>query len=200
MTAQRPFLDRARPAAGRRAPRCWACSASTRRASARSALASLGADRLARTARHRRLALHRHEGRTTAGYQLVSDHHTLAAASGVHWYLGVDGISLSSWSLLTALLFPLAIILGATGANTRAYFAWMLLLEAAVMGSFLSLDLIVFFFYVRATLVPRTSSSPAGATSDGPTRRSSSSSTPSRLGLPVRRHPGAGLHPPVPDH
>jgi NADH-quinone oxidoreductase subunit M len=56
--------------------------------------------------------------------------------------------------LLTALLIPLALILGRNRQNTRAYFAWILLLEAAVMGSFLSLDLIIFFFFFELTLVP----------------------------------------------
>ena len=58
----------------------------------------------------------------------------------MHWYLGVDGISIFL-VLLTAVLFPLAIVLGRNRENDRVYFAWILLLEAAVMGSFLSLDL-----------------------------------------------------------
>ena len=87
------------------------------------------------------------------GFQLVSDHEYTGSSLGVRWYLGVDGISIFL-VLLTALLFPLAIILGRNRQNTRAYFAWILLLEAAVMGSFLSLDLIVFFFMFELTLVP----------------------------------------------
>jgi NADH-quinone oxidoreductase subunit M len=87
------------------------------------------------------------------GFQLVSDHDYTGTALGVHWYLGVDGISIFL-VLLTAVLFPLAIILGRNRENSRAYFAWMLLLEASVLGSFLSLDLIVFFFMFELTLVP----------------------------------------------
>ena len=87
------------------------------------------------------------------GFQLVSDHEYTGSSLGVHWYLGVDGISIFL-VLLTALLFPLAIILGRNRENSRVYFAWILLLEAAVMGSFLSLDLIVFFFMFELTLVP----------------------------------------------
>jgi NADH-quinone oxidoreductase subunit M len=87
------------------------------------------------------------------GFQLVSNHQYTGTSLGVHWYLGVDGISILL-VLLTALLFPLAIILGRNRQNTRAYFAWILLLEASVMGSFLSLDLIVFFFMFELTLVP----------------------------------------------
>ncbi len=95
------------------------------------------------------VAMKVHDG----GFQLVSDHEYTGSTLGVHWYLGVDGISIFL-VLLTALLIPLAIILGRHRANTRAYFAWILLLEASVMGSFLSLDLLVFFFMFELTLVP----------------------------------------------
>jgi NADH-quinone oxidoreductase subunit M len=87
------------------------------------------------------------------GFQLVSNHQYTGSSLGVRWYLGVDGISIFL-VLLTAILFPLAIILGRNRHNSRVYFAWILLLEAAVMGSFLSLDLIVFFFMFELTLVP----------------------------------------------
>ena len=95
------------------------------------------------------IAMKVHDG----GFQLVSNHQYTGTSLGVRWYLGVDGISIFL-VLLTALLFPLALILGRNRQNTRAYFAWILLLEAAVMGSFLSLDLIVFFFMFELTLVP----------------------------------------------
>jgi NADH-quinone oxidoreductase subunit M len=87
------------------------------------------------------------------GFQLVSDHEYTGSSLGVHWYLGVDGISIFL-VLLTAVLFPLAIVLGRHRANSRVYFAWILLLEASVMGSFVSLDLLVFFFMFELTLVP----------------------------------------------
>jgi NADH-quinone oxidoreductase subunit M len=95
------------------------------------------------------VTMREHDG----GYQLVSDHTYTGSTLGVHWYLGVDGISIFL-VLMTAILFPLAIVLGRNRANSRAYFAWLLLLEAAVMGSFLSLDLLVFFFMFELTLVP----------------------------------------------
>jgi NADH-quinone oxidoreductase subunit M len=87
------------------------------------------------------------------GFQLVSNHTYTGTALGVRWFLGVDGISIFL-VLLTAVLFPLVLVMGQTKANSRAYAAWMLLLEAAVLGSFLSLDLLVFFFFFELTLVP----------------------------------------------
>ena len=82
--------------------------------------------------------------------------------------------------------------------DTRAYFAWILLLEAAVMGSFLSLDLLVFFLFFELTLVPAYFII-AGW---GHQRRAYAADqvlplhVPG-LGLPAGGDPGAGLHPPV---
>ena len=52
------------------------------------------------------------------GFQLVSNHEYTGTSLGVHWYLGVDGISIFL-VLLTALLFPLAIILGRNRQNSQ---------------------------------------------------------------------------------
>ena len=38
--------------------------------------------------------------------------------------------------------------------DPRSFVAWMLLLEAACMGSFVSLDLVLFFLFFELTLVP----------------------------------------------
>ena len=131
------------------------------------------------------------------GFQLVSNHEYTGSSLGVHWYLGVDGISIFL-VLLTALLFPLAIILGRNRENSRAYFAWILLLEAAVMGSFLSLDLIVFFFMFELTLVPVVlHHRRLGAPAAGLRGHQVLPLHLPRLGLPAGRHPGARLHPPV---
>jgi len=73
---------------------------------------------------------------------------------GVGWHLGVDGISLLL-VVLTALLFPIS--LAASTAIThrvREYAAAMLMLEAGILGVFLCLDLLVFFVFWEAMLVP----------------------------------------------
>jgi NADH-quinone oxidoreductase subunit M len=90
------------------------------------------------------------------GFQFVSKHEWIEAW-GVSWHLGVDGISLFL-VVLTGVLFPLAIV-GITPHHRRPgqakqYLAWMLLMQAGVMGSFLSLDLLVFFFFFEIVLVP----------------------------------------------
>ena len=87
-----------------------------------------------------------------AGFQMVS-HHQWAPSLGVSWYLGIDGISLFL-VLLAAVLFPLALLGGRVRRDPRAYVAWLLLLEAGCLGSFVSLDLILFFVFFEFTLVP----------------------------------------------
>jgi NADH-quinone oxidoreductase subunit M len=87
-----------------------------------------------------------------AGYQMVS-HHIWATGLGIHWSVGVDGISLFLL-VLTGVLFPLTMLGARARRDTRSFVAWVLLLEAACMGSFISLDLILFFLFFELTLVP----------------------------------------------
>jgi len=91
-----------------------------------------------------------------SGFQFVSKHEWIEQW-GISWHLGVDGISLFL-ILLTGVLFPLS-ILGIDPHNDdpakdKPYFAWLLLLEAGVMGSFMSLDLFLFFVFFEIVLVP----------------------------------------------
>jgi NADH-quinone oxidoreductase subunit M len=87
-----------------------------------------------------------------AGFQFVSTH-TWIGAFGISWSLGVDGISLFLIAM-TAVLFPVAMFGPTLRGSSRAFMGWMLLLEAACMGTFLSLDLFVFFVMFEITLVP----------------------------------------------
>ena len=69
-----------------------------------------------------------------AGFQFVSQH-VWISQWGISWHLGVDGISLFL-VVLTGILFPLVIVGIDPHHNETSYFAWMLLLQAGVMGSF----------------------------------------------------------------
>ena len=89
-----------------------------------------------------------HEG----GFQFVS-RHDWVEAWGISWHLGVDGISLFL-VVLTGILFPLVIVGIDPHHDEKRYLAWLLLLEAGVMGSFLSLDLFLFFVFFEIVLVP----------------------------------------------
>ncbi|MGB1680764.1 MAG: complex I subunit 4 family protein [Acidimicrobiales bacterium] len=72
---------------------------------------------------------------------------------GISWSLGLDGISL--WLVvLTVALFPLAIVAIEAEHTPKAYFAWLLVLEAGCLGVFLALDLFAFFVFFEIVLVP----------------------------------------------
>jgi NADH-quinone oxidoreductase subunit M len=73
---------------------------------------------------------------------------------GVGWHVGVDGISLLL-VVLTAFLFPIALLAStAITDRVRQYAASMLFLQAGITGVFLALDLMVFFIFWEAMLVP----------------------------------------------
>ena len=89
---------------------------------------------------------------TAAEFQFV-DSWTWIESLGISWTLGIDGISL--WLVvLTAALFPLAILAIEAEHTPKAYYAWLLVLEAGVMGVFLALDLFAFFVFFEIVLVP----------------------------------------------
>ncbi|HYE65645.1 MAG TPA: NADH-quinone oxidoreductase subunit M [Pyrinomonadaceae bacterium] len=76
-------------------------------------------------------------------------------AIGARYHVGVDGISL--WLvLLTTLLMPISILASWHAIEKRqlAFYIFMLLLEAAMIGVFVSLDLLVFYLFFEASLVP----------------------------------------------
>jgi NADH-quinone oxidoreductase subunit M len=74
---------------------------------------------------------------------------------GAHYHIGVDGISL--WLvLLTTLLMPIAILSSWTAIQKRrlSYYMFLLLLSSAMVGVFVSLDLLLFYLFFEASLVP----------------------------------------------
>jgi len=87
-----------------------------------------------------------------ADFQFVSQH-TWIERWGISWHLGVDGISLLL-VVLTGVLVPVAMVASDPHHDTKPYLAWLLLLETGVLGSFLSLDLFVFFIFFEIVLVP----------------------------------------------
>ena len=76
-------------------------------------------------------------------------------AYGISYHLGVDGLSL--WLvILTTLLTPLC-LLGSWSSidqRVREFGVFMLLLEAGMIGVFVSLDLFLFYVFWEAMLIP----------------------------------------------
>jgi NADH-quinone oxidoreductase subunit M len=87
-----------------------------------------------------------------SGFQFVSKHLWIPPW-GISWHMGVDGISLFL-VVLTGVLFPLVIFGTDPHHDRKRFVAWLLLLEAGMMGSFLSLDLFLFFVFFEIVLVP----------------------------------------------
>jgi len=91
-----------------------------------------------------------------AGFQLEVDK-TWIAPLGIHFHLGVDGISL--WLvLLTTFLVPLTLLspqaIGIRNVRVREFTAAMLILETGMIGAFLALDLFVFYVFWELMLIP----------------------------------------------
>jgi NADH-quinone oxidoreductase subunit M len=89
----------------------------------------------------------------TAAFQFGEDV-TLVTGLDVGWRVAVDGISLFLIAL-TALLFPLAIAASRSVTDrVKTYMILMLVLEAGVLGVFISIDLLLFFAFFEIVLVP----------------------------------------------
>ncbi len=76
-------------------------------------------------------------------------------AWGLYYHLGVDGISLLL-VVLTALMLPLCVLCSWTyiQARVRAFHFCMLLMTGACIGVFTALDLVLFYVFWEAMLIP----------------------------------------------
>ncbi len=73
----------------------------------------------------------------------------------IHYHIGIDGISL--WLVvLTTFLVPFCVLASWKSIHdrTKEFFILLLLLETAMIGVFIALDLFLFYFFWEATLIP----------------------------------------------
>jgi NADH-quinone oxidoreductase subunit M len=91
---------------------------------------------------------------SSGDFQFV-ERHAWIPAFGIDYYVGVDGISLLLL-VLTGFLTPLALLSSweSIRKKTRTFCIFVLLLESAMMGVFISLDLFLFYVFWDAMLVP----------------------------------------------
>jgi NADH-quinone oxidoreductase subunit M len=88
-----------------------------------------------------------------SGFQLV-ERIDWVPRFGISYHLGVDGISLFL-VLLTTLLFPLCFLAsGSVNKRLKEYVIALLLTEWAILGVFLALDLVLFYVFWEAVLIP----------------------------------------------
>jgi len=73
----------------------------------------------------------------------------------INYFLGMDGISLLM-VVMTTVIFPFAVGVSFKEINTRSreFYAWMLVMETAVLGVFLSLNLVLYYLFWEGMLIP----------------------------------------------
>src|SRR5262245_38684035 len=89
-----------------------------------------------------------------ADFQFV-ERHDWIARFGISYAVGVDGISLLL-IVLTGFLTPIALLSSweSVHQRTRAFSMFVLLLESAMIGVFVSIDLFLFYVFWDAMLIP----------------------------------------------
>ncbi|PYX98839.1 MAG: Fe-S-binding domain-containing protein, partial [Acidobacteria bacterium] len=88
------------------------------------------------------------------GFQFSVDKQWISSPN-THYHLGVDGISV--WLvLLTTFLTPFCVLISWKSIHgaVKEFFVLMLILETAMIGVFVSLDLFLFYVFWEATLIP----------------------------------------------
>ncbi|HCR85141.1 MAG TPA: NADH-quinone oxidoreductase subunit M [Alphaproteobacteria bacterium] len=91
---------------------------------------------------------------TNASMQMVEKFEWVREAS-IFYHLGVDGVSIYL-ILLTTLLIPICILASwnSIKEKIKLYMVLFLLLETLVIGVFVSLDFLLFYFFFEASLIP----------------------------------------------
>jgi NADH-quinone oxidoreductase subunit M len=91
---------------------------------------------------------------TSANFQFVERYRWIPSF-GIDYAIGVDGISLFLL-VLTGFLTPVALLSSweSVHKNTRAFCMVILLLESAMLGVFVSIDLFLFYVFWDAMLIP----------------------------------------------
>ena len=91
---------------------------------------------------------------TFGGFQFVEQTEWIPRF-GISWHLGIDGISLLL-VLLTVALTPLVLFAAPQSIHQRlkGYLVSMLLLETAMLGTLVALDLVLFYVFWELMLVP----------------------------------------------
>lgn len=102
------------------------------------------------------LSLHlpTHFNRNLAGFQFDKNVAWIPTPN-IHYHMGMDGISL--WLVvLTTFLTPLCVLISWKSIHERVkeFFIILLVLETALIGVFVALDLFLFYFFWEATLIP----------------------------------------------
>lgn len=91
--------------------------------------------------------------RSTAAIQFV-EQVVWSSSIGVSYALGLDGISLPMTLLTTSLVVVALLASSAVTVRIKGYYAWVLILEFAMLGVFMAQDWSLFFMFWELTLIP----------------------------------------------
>jgi len=94
-------------------------------------------------------ALWRNFDSSSAGLQMV-ERQSWIPAIGAEYLVGIDGLSLLL-VLLTSIIFPFALLAQRTG---RGFCALMLIMQAALYGTFTAQNFVLWFLFYEASLIP----------------------------------------------
>ena len=89
---------------------------------------------------------------TAAGLQMVARQSWIPAI-GAELSVGIDGLSLLL-ILLTSLVFPFALLAQSPPGRERGFCALMLVMQAALYGTFTAQNFVLWFLFYEASLVP----------------------------------------------
>ena len=90
---------------------------------------------------------------TQGGYVLQNEAVDLIPAIGVTWKVGADALSFPMiW--LTAILIPISMLVEWDAKRGHLFFPLLLVMEGALLGVFVVLDLFVFYVFWELTLIP----------------------------------------------
>ena len=89
-----------------------------------------------------------------AGMIQFEENYLWIAPLNAHYHLGVDGLSMPLVLLTTFLGFLAVLISWKVHNRPREFFAWLLVLEASIIGVFASLDLLLFFIMWEIEVIP----------------------------------------------
>jgi NADH-quinone oxidoreductase subunit M len=95
------------------------------------------------------LAVWRDFNTSATGLQMI-ERHAWIPAIGAEYVVGIDGLSLLLL-LLTSLIFPFALLAQPAG---RGFSALMLLMQAALYGTFMAQNFVLWFLFYEMSLIP----------------------------------------------
>src|SRR5262249_27442688 len=95
-----------------------------------------------------------HFHRALSGFQYEVDKAWIPTPN-IHYHLAIDGVSM--WLVvLTTFLTPLCVLISWKSISERVkeFFILLLVMETALIGVFVALDLFLFYFFWESTLIP----------------------------------------------